>query len=251
MLVAPSPKLATATLPVPINLEASASPVAIGAPELRDGLRRELPPHQADLVQAVDARAVPDGLRKRQRVLGDHREAADERVLAHPAVLVDAGEGADRGVVLDGDVTAERGGVAEYRVAADAAVVCHVGVGHQDIVIPDRRHASAPGRAAMDRYELPEHVVVSDAQIAALPREVLVQRIGAEHGPGGDLVACAHAGPPLHVHVCVQQAPRSQHHILFHHAEFADPALGADDRVRVNARCGSHVGRRVNGHEFV
>ena len=58
--------------------------------QLGDRVLRESAAHQADGVQAVDARAVADGLGERQRVLGDDRVAADEGVLSDAAELVDA-----------------------------------------------------------------------------------------------------------------------------------------------------------------
>src|SRR6185436_2211226 len=58
--------------------------------DLGDDVEREAAAHQADRVGAVDARrAAADRPRKRQRVLGHHRVAADERVAADAAELVD------------------------------------------------------------------------------------------------------------------------------------------------------------------
>ena len=74
-----------------------------------DDLGREAAARQPDGVGAEDARRpAADGPRERQRVLGDHRVAADERVLADPAELMHGGAGADVGEVLDGHVAAER-----------------------------------------------------------------------------------------------------------------------------------------------
>ena len=66
--------------------------VAVCAPQLADRLLREAAPHEADGVEAEDARRpVADGLAERQRVLGDDRVAADEGVAADAAELVNAG----------------------------------------------------------------------------------------------------------------------------------------------------------------
>ena len=51
--------------------------------------------------------------------------------------------GADVGEVLDVDVAAERGVRPEDRVVADVAVVRDVHVGHEQVVVADRRLAAA------------------------------------------------------------------------------------------------------------
>src|SRR3954468_21930350 len=56
--------------------------------KFRNRIGREFSAHQADGVQSIDARAIADGFRKRQRVLGDDREASDERVTTDTAELV-------------------------------------------------------------------------------------------------------------------------------------------------------------------
>jgi hypothetical protein len=68
----------------------------------------ESAPLEANRIHAVDAGAVAHGLGERQGVARHHGVPANERVLAHPAELVHAGVGADRGAILDGHVTAER-----------------------------------------------------------------------------------------------------------------------------------------------
>ena len=144
--------------------------VPVGAAQLADELGAEAAARQADRVDAVDARAVADGLRERQRVAGDDRVAADERVLPDAAELVHARIGADRREVLDGDVAAERRGVAEDRVVADVAVVRDVRVGHEQVVVADRRDAAAARRAAMDGDELAEDVAAADDEAASARR---------------------------------------------------------------------------------
>src|SRR5690606_2523550 len=70
--------------------------IAICLLELLQQLGREAAARKADGVEAVDARAIADSLRVRQRVLRDHREAADEGIAPDAAELMDARERADR-----------------------------------------------------------------------------------------------------------------------------------------------------------
>src|SRR3970282_31541 len=94
----------------------------------------------------------------RHRILRDDRVAADERVLADAAELVHPRKRADGGEVLDPDVTAESGGVPEDGVVADARVVRHVDVRHEEVPVADARQATAALRAAGDRPETREGV---------------------------------------------------------------------------------------------
>ena len=91
-----------------------------------------------------------------------------KRVAADAAELVDRGAGADVREVLDTDVAAERRVRPEDRVAADVAVVRHVHVGHEQVVVADRRLAAAAGGAAVDRDELAEDVAAADASAAVV-----------------------------------------------------------------------------------
>ena len=120
-------------------------------------------PHQADRVEPVDARAVAHRFRVRQGVFRHDRIAADEGMTADAAELMHARSGTDGREVVDEDVSAERGVVAENRVVANVAVVRDVRVRHEHVAIADRRLPSASTRAAMDRDELAEDVVLADA----------------------------------------------------------------------------------------
>ena len=96
------------------------------------------------------------------------------------AELMHAGPGADGGEVVDEHVAAERRVVAEDHVVADAAVVRHVGIGHEHVAIADRRLAPAAARAAMDRDELAEDVPLADAKVGFFAFELEVLRDEAD-----------------------------------------------------------------------
>jgi hypothetical protein len=127
-------------------------------------------------LDAVDARAIADGLRVRQRVARHDGVAANERVLADAAELVHAGVGADRREILDVHVAAERRRVAENRMAPHVTVVRHVRVGHEQVVIPDGRRPAAAGGAAMDGDEFAEDVVMAHDQTRRLAAVLQILR---------------------------------------------------------------------------
>ena len=181
--------------------------------------------HQTDGVQAVDARAVADGLGKRQRVLRDDREAADEGVLADAAELVDAGERADRRVVLDGDVPAERRRVPEDRVVPDMAIVRDVRVRHEHVVIADLGDAAA---AAVPRWIVTNSRKTLRSPTTSRvgsPLELQVLRDQADRRERKDLVAVADLGRPVDDRRGADAAVAAEPHML------------ADDGVRTDRPC--------------
>ena len=93
---------------------------------------------QPDAVGAEDLDfGLVAGQRVRHHVLFDDAVRPDERVPADAAELVHAGERADVRPVVDDDVAGEPDAVAENHVVADANVVRHVRVGHQEAVAAD------------------------------------------------------------------------------------------------------------------
>src|SRR6185503_3013668 len=90
--------------------------------------------------------------------------ATDEAIAADAAELVDGRTRADVGEVLDADVTAERGMRPEDGPAPDVAVVGDVHVGHEQIVVFDRRLTAAASRAPVDGDELAEDIAAPDSQ---------------------------------------------------------------------------------------
>ena len=80
-----------------------------------------------------------------------------------------------------------------------------VAAGHDEVAVADFRGGFGR-RAARNREVLADLVVVADAEIAAGAVEVLVERIGAEHRAGADLVARAERGPALDVDVGIEHA---------------------------------------------
>ena len=70
--------------------------------------------------------------------------------------------------VLDDDVARERSGVREDRPAPDDAVVRHVRVGHEEVVVPDDRLAVPGHGAAVRGHELAEDVPVPDDEARRL-----------------------------------------------------------------------------------
>src|ERR1051325_9422093 len=98
---------------------------------------------------------------------------------------------------------------------------------------------------------LADLVAVPDAQIAALAREVLVERVGSQNGARRNLVVVAHRSPALDVDVGLEDAPLADSDVGFHDAEITDPRAWADNGIGVNTGCRSDDGRGIDGHEVI
>ena len=108
----------------------------------------------------------------------------------------------------------------------DVAVVRHVRVGHEQVVIADRRHAAAAGRAAMDRDELAEDVVMADDEPRRLAAELQVLRRQADRRERADL-ACGRRS----------RSSRRRRSTRRCGSDGRSTTCGADRRVRARRRC--------------
>ena len=137
-------------------------------------------------------------------------------------------------VVLDDHVAGERGAVAEDRLVADMAVVRHVRVGHEQVVIADARQPAAAGRAAMNRRELADDVAVADHQARPLAAELEILRNQPDRGHREDLVGVADLGPAV------------DHRRRADAAVAADRDVGADRGVRPDAGAAADLRVRMD-----
>ena len=208
--------------------------------QFRDHLGREAAPGQADGVGAEDPRRpAADRARERQRVLGDHRVAADEPVLADAAELVNRRARADVGVGLDRDMAAQGRVRPEDRIVADGGIVRDVHVGHEDVAIPDRRDAAAAAGAAVDRHELAENVAAADHQPGRLTLILEILRREADRSERVDLRVVADLRPAVH------------HRRRADAAAPANADVRTDARMRANRRAAADLRARVNDRRRV
>jgi hypothetical protein len=198
-------------------------------------------PREADRVDAEDARgAAADRAAERQRVFRHHRVTAEEAVLADAAELVHRRAGTDVRVVLDRHVAAERRVRAEDRVAADMAVVRHVDVRHQQVVIADRRLAAAAGGAAVDRREFADGVVRADRQPGALTVILEVLRREADRRHREDVRSVADLRPAVDHRGRFDAAVPPDRHL------WTDADIRADRRSVADPRAGMDLRRRID-----
>src|SRR6476646_5369351 len=106
----------------------------------------------------------------------------------------------DKGLVLNLHVASDEGATTDHGTIADSAIVSDVACGHDVVVIADLCHRFRLSSAG-DGVMLADGVAVTNSQIAALARKVLVQWIGSQHRARRDGIAVAHGGEALDVNV--------------------------------------------------
>lgn len=196
-----------------------------------DVLLRETTALQADEVQPAGHARIPIHDHERRHILCDLRQTADDGVHADPAELVEARHrGKDR-VVLHHHMPGDAGRVRHDDVVAELAVVRHVGVAEEKIVVADAgrrlRH-----RAAMDRRVFPEHIVVADLQVSRLPEVFEILRLHPDGRERKELIVPADLRVAFHHHMGVQHAVIPDLHIRPDHAIRTDADIVADVRER-------------------
>ncbi len=213
----------------------------VGPLQPLDRLDREALALEADGVHAV-ALGVPGagGLHEGQHVLGGHGEAAHEGVVAHPAELVDRGEGADVAAVPNLHVSREGGGVGEDVLAAHVAVVRDVGAGHQEVVVGQGGEPAAAFGAPVQRAAFAEDVAVANLQAGGRPLELEVLGTHAEGGVGVDVIVLAQLRVGADDDVAAEQGAGTDDGVALddaegpHHHAFAKAGFGTDDTARVD-----------------
>src|ERR1700744_3532562 len=177
------------------------------------------------------------------RVTANHGETADLRV------LVDYYAAGNEGIVFHFDMSGDERAACDDSIAADRAIVRDMARRHDVVVIADGGDGFGL-RSARDRIVLADLVAAADSQIGAVAFEILVERIRAQHGAGGDFVALAECSPALYENVGFEKAVRADFNIRLDHAEFADAGSGADAGAWIDSSSGRNSGGGVDGHGF-
>ena len=125
------------------------------------------------------------------------RHAADVRVLPDREEVVRRRAAGEVRAFSDEHVPREHHVVREDDVVTDLAVVRDVAARHQEATAPDACVAAALDRAAVDRDELADHVVVADLEARGFAAIRLVLRRAAEARLSDDEVVRADACVPV------------------------------------------------------
>ena len=128
--------------------------------ELGDRFRRTLEATQPDGVQVVDASPNPDGAPVRECVLRQFRVPTNKRPASDATELMDARVRAHDRLVLHNHMTCECGAISKDDVVPDDAVVSHMGIGHEHIIVTDQGEPSTAACPTMNGHALAKDVAV-------------------------------------------------------------------------------------------
>lgn len=211
----------------------------VGRFEGLDVVLGKAPALQADEVEPAGRGGVAVDDHERWNVLNHLGTAADDRVAADSAELVNGGEAGNDGMIFDFDVAAESAVVGENDVIAHLAVVRDVRVAQEKIVRANARGRVGMG-AAMDGRVFAEHVAVPDLEISRLAFVLEILGLAADRSEGEKLVVLSYAGGTVEDDVGVKNAVIADLHSR------ADDAIRSDPDVRAEFRFGRDDGRRMN-----
>ncbi len=135
-------------------------------------------------------------------------------------------------------VTGQGGIVHQNGVVPQHAVVAHVHIGHEQVVVADGGLTPVLYGTAVDRHPLPDGVVVADHQPGGLAPILEVRRVLPHGGELENPVAATDAGGAPDDHMGVDHGPVADNHIRPHHGPGADADVIADFRRRVDTGAG-------------
>jgi len=215
------------------DVEVAPTEEAIGFTEGTDFLGGEAPAFESDLIDAPDFGRVAISDHEGGDVLNDLGTTTENGVLTDAAKLVDAAEAADDRIVLDDDMSSQGAIVGKNDMVPDRAVMGHVGVGEEIVVISD--DGLAPGaRAAVDGAKFAEAVVGADFEVGRLGFVFKILRSLSDRTEREEMVAVSNPGGAGHADVTGEDAMG------------ADGDIGSNDAEGPNFRIFSDLGRGVD-----
>src|SRR5580692_2225859 len=137
---------------------------AIGAPDVADLLLGEPAPFEPLRVHAVRSRGPADRHDVRRHIARHHGVVREKTVIADLGELVHGRESPHDHPVAELDVAAQGGAIRKHDLIAEPAVVRHVRIGHQQVVVADDGDAVAGYGAAIHGYRLAKDVAVADLE---------------------------------------------------------------------------------------
>ena len=138
--------------------------------------------------------------------------------------------GSNIGIVLNYYVAGQCGCVRHDHVVADYAVVCDVGLGHEQTIVADLSQHSTTERAAMDGYKLSNHVAAANSSFRRLRLVLQILRRQPMETNGKTRV------PWPIVRAAVDDAVRLQTHVVLQLHFVIDDAIWTN--VTACRRCG-------------
>lgn len=193
---------------------------------------------ETDQVEAAGVGGIAVDNHEGRHVLDNLGAAANNRMLADAAELVDRTHAGNDGMIFNDDVAGDANGVGKDDVAAELAVVGDVGVAEQQIMRADAGGQAFVG-AAVDGGVFAKNVVVADFEVSGIAEVFEILGLAADDGEGEKLVAAADLGMTFENDVGVQDAIVAEFNMV------------ANDAIGANADILSQGGERRNNSSRV
>ncbi len=197
----------------------------VGAAQGLDCVGMKAATLECSAVEPIQAGVISGGHRVGRNVHGRHGAPTEHGVLTDAGELVNGAQPRDVDPVLHRNVPRKCRPVCHNDMIAHNAVMAHVGVSHEHVVISHGRDAPVLGCAAMDGDELADYVAVPDLQASRLVVVAQVLGWGANDGMGANPVVLAESGGPFQDRVGTDPATVPEHHAG------ADTGIGPDRHI--------------------
>src|SRR5260370_40349378 len=124
----------------------------------------------------------------------------------HAAKLMYRRKRPDRSEIFHVHMPRKRGPVGKNRVVADAAIVRHVGISHEQIASANGCFSASARRAAADGHIFAEHIAVADDQFRSLAVKFQILWVGSDRAERVKHIVLSESGWPMNHGMTVHDA---------------------------------------------
>ena len=156
-------------------------------------------------------------------------------------MLVYPDQSPDDRMISDRDVARQGRRIGHYQMTTEVAVVRHMDVGHQKILVADGGHPPTLNRPSIDGHIFSDDVVVADDHSSRLPPVLKMLRRGPDRGKGIHVTPVSDLGPPINIHMGDQPGPAADSDMLADHRVRADGDVLGQLRVGMDDGCGMNI----------
>lgn len=152
-----------------------------GFTQHRDGGLRELSAFKSDDIdpEYLARIAVAHGIRR--HILDDFGTSSNDGHGADTNELVNTGKASDDSPVLEGHVASQCAEIRHDAIVPDLAVMRHMGIGHEEIAVPDDSLTATLLCTAIDGHVFAENILGTNLKCAIFPANVLFILRGAAY----------------------------------------------------------------------
>ena len=199
---------------------------------------------QTHFVEGANDGWLTIGDEERSDVLHDFRVRADHRIGADAAELVHSSNPSDGDVILNPNVSRERDRIAHHDVVGQMAIVGHVAVGKDDVVVADDREFTVVG-GSVNRDVFTEDIPCADFHTWTSSFELQILRFRSQASVGKNFAIRPEHGETFYGSVVLQASAIAERYARSNESKGPDFNVGPEFDTRFNNRGG--VDARCHG----